>query len=157
MEYLQRYQIIDELKKYFSAKELVSEQVYKKYKEEKCWSFFSTELLLTLLIIRRDIIKCPMIINNWSIGGSYDERGLRCNLDPIVKNKISIYLSAHCLGQGLDFSTKEYTATECRNLIRENAELLPFNIRLESDKSAPTWVHFDVCNTTDNKIIEFNA
>jgi hypothetical protein len=151
-----RFEVIGELKEYFDIKELVSEQVYKKYKE-RAWSFFSIELLETLLVLRRDILQCPMIINNWFNKGSYSQRGLRCNMDPIVKEKTVIYLGAHCLGQGLDFHTNKYSPSECRKIIKEKQDLLPYAIRLEDDKSAPTWVHFDVCNITEDKVVEFSA
>ena len=151
-----RFELINELKKYFNIKELVSKQVYNKYKE-KCWSFFCMELLETLLVLRRDILQCPMTINNWSNKGSYSQRGLRCNMDSIVKEKDTIYLGAHCLGQGVDFHTNKYSAIECRQIIREKQDLLPHPIRLENDKSAPTWIHVDVCNTTEDKVIEFSA
>lgn len=151
-----RFEIIKELSNYFDIKELVSKQVYEKY-SNKSWSFFSLELLETLLVLRRDILQCPMIINNWNNRGEFQQRGLRSNMDPLVKDKNKLYVSAHCLGQGVDFHTNKYTAKRIRQIIRENQDLLPYNIRLEDDKSAPTWVHIDVCNITENKIIEFSA
>lgn len=151
-----RFEVIEQLKEYFDIKELVSKQVYEKY-NNKSWSFFSLELLETLLVLRRDILQCPIIINNWTSKGSLQQRGLRCNMDPMVKDKNQIYLSSHCLGQGIDFHTNKYSAKQVRQIIRENQDLLPYNIRLEDDKSAPTWVHIDVCNITEDKIIEFSA
>lgn len=58
-----RFEVITKLKNYFSIKELVYKQVYDKY-GELAWSFFSIEILETLLILREDIFKCPIIINN---------------------------------------------------------------------------------------------
>ena len=57
---MERYEIIEEVKKYFKIKELVSEIVLNHYGENKCWSFFSKELLETLLVLRTEIIKKPM-------------------------------------------------------------------------------------------------
>ena len=151
-----RFEVITKLKNYFSIKELVSKQVYDKY-GELAWSFFSIEILETLLVLREDIFKCPIIINNWHIGGSFQQRGLRSNKEPMVIEKTELYCSSHCLGQGFDFHTNKHSANTMRNIIRRNSHLLPHPIRLEDDKSAPTWCHIDVCNTTEEKIIEFSA
>lgn len=151
-----RFEVIEQLKEYFDIRELVSKQVYDKY-HEISWSFFSIELLETLLVLRRDIFKCPMIINNWKYGGNLYQRGLRSNKEPMVVDKQGIYCSSHCLGQGLDFHTYKYSPSECRKIIKEKQNLLPYSIRLEDDKSAPTWVHFDVCNITEDKVVEFSA
>ena len=152
---MERYEIIEEVKKYFKIKELVSEITLKHYGENKCWSFFSKELLETLLVLRTEIIKKPMRINSYLY--NLHQRGLRTNMDPIVKDKKSFYVSAHCLGQGLDFDVNGMIASEVRQLIRDKQDLLPHHIRLEDDKSAPTWVHFDVCNITEDKVVEFSA
>ena len=44
-----------------------------------------------------------------------NQRGLRCNLCPIVSNKQSLYLSAHILGKAGDFTVRGLTAEEARN------------------------------------------
>lgn len=69
-----------------------------------------------------------------------NQRGLRCNLCPIVSNKQSLYLSAHILGKAGDFTFRGLTAEEARNKIIQNAHLLPHPIRMEKNV---TWLHID--------------
>lgn len=152
---MERLEIIKELKKYFDIRELVCQHVHSKF-GEKSWMFFSDKHLNLLLILRRDIYKAPMTINNWHIGGSYDERGLRCNICNLAKSKTiksQVYMSAHCNGSGSDHNVKEMTADQCRKLIKSNEHLIPFPIRLEKNVS---WVHCDVYDSGDGKkITEF--
>lgn len=152
-----RKELIEALKGYFSIKELVSKCVYKKYGEDKCWCFFNPMMLETLLILRRDILKVPMVVNNWSSGGTLEQRGLRSNKDPLVADKKDIYLSAHVLGSGIDFSSGKMSADKMRDLIVKNQDLLPYPIRLEDGRDAKTWVHFDLCGFGEEKIEWFRG
>jgi len=128
--------VIPELKKYFSVKELVCNHTYDKWKEQS-WQFLDTNFLHCLLIIRRDILKSGMVCNTKSA----TQRGLRCNMCEMVKQKTKNYLSSHIFGKAGDFTVSGMTAEEARQKIKENADLLPCNIRLEKDV---TWLHFDV-------------
>lgn len=58
-----REQLIQEVKKYFSITELVCPHTYEKFKETS-WQFLNEKLLHTLLILRTEIFKAPMTINN---------------------------------------------------------------------------------------------
>lgn len=131
-----RNEIIAQLSPYFKVKELVCPHVYQKW-GDKSWQFLDTDALQVLLIVRRDIIGKPMVINN----GSYTQRGLRCNRCQIVKSKLTPYLSAHVLGKAWDFTVVGMAAEDARKMIESKAVLLPCNIRLEKDV---TWVHIDV-------------
>lgn len=144
-----RNETIAELKKYFTLKELVCPHVAKKY-GDFAWNFLRTELLETLLVIRRDILQAPMTVN----AGKFDERGLRCNRCDIVKSKTNPYLSAHVLGAGIDFDAKGYTADKARSIIVQHADLLPYGIRLEAGVN---WVHVDVYNDTETKVKTFKV
>lgn len=137
--------IVEELRQYFDVRELVSKEVYQK-NGENAWRYFDTDLLQVLLTIRRDIVKAPMVCNNWANGGQLSQRGLRENTAPMVKAKTeagTLYLSAHTMGKAIDLSSPKYTADKLRKMIEEKADLLPCNIRMESGKSAPTWLHID--------------
>lgn len=148
---MERQEIIKELKEFFKIQELVSGVVYRTFSEETCWSFFRTEFLHTLLIIRRDIVKSSLTCNDWASGGTHTQRGLRENTCALVRDKTnqnSVYMSAHILGAAADLVSATKTAEELRRLIIENAYLLPYKIRIESDV---TWLHFDVV-TVDSQI-----
>lgn len=131
-----RSEIIKELHKYFQISELVCEHTHSKW-GERAWQFLDTYYLHALLVIRRDILQVPMTCNH---DGAY-QRGLRCNMCELVKEKNRNYLSSHVLGKAGDFTCKGLTAQQARERIKANAHLLPCNIRLEDNVS---WLHFDV-------------
>lgn len=148
---LDREQIIRELHKYFQIRELVCEHTHSEW-GERAWQFLDTNYLACLLVIRRDILQQPMTCNH----DEATQRGLRCNLCQIVKDKDKLYLSSHVLGKAGDFTVKGLTAQEARSRIRNNAHLLPCNIRMEGGVS---WLHFDVLPQfgITEKVYEFTA
>ena len=130
-----RNEIIRALRQFFDIDELVCNHTLAKW-GDKAWQFLATDYLHALLIIRRDILRRPMYCNGF---GKY-QRGLRCNMCPLVAEKESVYLSSHILGHAGDFTVEGMTAKEARALIRANAHLLPCNIRMEKGVS---WLHID--------------
>lgn len=149
-----RQEIIKELKQFFNIRELVCPHTYKKFGETS-WQFFDSEFLENLLILRKDVLKIPLICNDWSEGGQFSQRGFRCNICELVKSKTlnnQIYLSAHCNGAGADFSSSKMNAQKMRELIKENQYLFSAPIRVEKDVS---WLHFDIYNSSGNKYTEF--
>lgn len=144
---LSREEIISALSVYFKVRELVCDHTYNKW-GEKSWRFLDTTYLHTLLVIRRDILQKGMICNN----SSKHQRGLRCNMCNLVSTKNRVYLSAHVLGKAGDFEVIGMTADEARKKITENADLLPYPIRMEEDKD---WLHFDTLPVSEDKITLF--
>lgn len=143
-----RKEIIEALKPYFDIRELVCDHTYKKFKDLS-WQFLDTEILRLLLVLRRDILKVGLVINNYHIGGPYTQRGLRCNICEIPKGKTlkdELYLSAHCNGAAFDITPMfkdveaNKRAEKARQLILENKDLLPEICRLEG---GVTWLHID--------------
>lgn len=146
---LNREQIIRDLHQFFQIRELVCDHTHSRW-GERAWQFLDTNYLACLLIIRRDILQLPMTCNH---DGAH-QRGLRCNRCQLVKDKPSVYLSSHVLGKAGDFTVKGITAQEARSRIRNMANLLPCQIRLEDGVD---WLHFDVLpqfGITD-KVYEF--
>lgn len=98
---MERKDIIKELSQYFSIVELVGPKEYGRDKD-LCWRYLRTELLHTILVLRKDILKTPMTVNTWKSGGRFDERGFRNNISDIVNPRpyqgicISVLI---CLGQ----------------------------------------------------------
>ena len=148
---MSRDKIIRELHDYFQIAELVCPHTHSKW-GERAWQFLDTDYLACLLIIRRDILKVGMVCNT----KTSTQRGLRCNMCELVKGKSKVYLSSHILGKAGDFTVKGMTAVEARLRIRNNAHLLPCNIRLED---GVTWLHFDVLPQfrIDKKVYEFKG
>ena len=153
---MDRLQIIEVLKTYFDIRELVCFDVYKNF-GNKAWQFFDTQALHTLMVLRVQIHKKPMTINNWHTGGIFSQRGLRCNICNIPEEKTKagqIYMSSHCNGAGFDYDVKGLTAEQSRQEVKANSDKLPFRIRLEKNVS---WVHLDVYDDPDSitKVTEF--
>lgn len=147
-----RQEILAAIRPYFDAEELVCDHTYAKWKEQS-WQFLDTNYLWALLVIRRDILKKPM----WCNGNAKKQRGLRCNRCQMVRDKTSVYLSAHCLGKAGDFTVTGMTAEQAREAIKQKASLLPCQVRLESGVS---WLHMDVRpddSRPGQKVIEFTA
>lgn len=133
----------------FTVSELVCPHTFARF-GERSWQFFDTNTLNTLLVLRREILRVPLIINN----GEHTQRGLRCNLCSIVKGQKKQYLSAHLMGKGFDVVSTEMTAQEMRDKIFENADKLPVPIRIEDGVS---WLHFDTFDPSNgnNKVTFF--
>ena len=146
------------IKNYFSVKELVCPHVYDKFREQ-AWQFFDPRLLDVLLVIREKVGK-PIVVNNWAKGGQHTQRGLRCNICPIPKDKTSLeklYMSAHCQGMAIDFNIVGMSVAETHEWLKKNQILLPHAIRIESLTSAPTWIHMDTRSDGFRQITYFNA
>lgn len=156
-----RQDIIENLKKYFDIRELVCNHTYKKF-GDLSWQFLDTEVLEILLVLREDILKVPMVINNYHNGGTYTQRGFRCNVCEIPKEKTvkgQIYLSAHCNGAAFDITPlfenveDSQKAEKARQLIIQNKDLLPGVCRLEGKV---TWLHIDCYDPMNGqKVIVF--
>lgn len=144
-----REEIIEQLKEYFQVKELVCDHTFAKYGENS-WNFLDTDYLHVLLVLRRDILRSPMICNT----KDKKQRGLRCNRCGIVSVKKTVYLSAHVLGKAGDFTVQGMTAALARKRIKECADKLPCQVRMEAGKS---WLHVDVRPTAGRteKVVEF--
>lgn len=146
-----RNEIIEEVKKYFKIKELVCPHCVEKY-GDKAWQFLSTELLSTILTLRTQVLKVPMIVNSRS---AFTQRGLRCNRCRLVMGRKEVYMSAHNLGKAIDFHTNEYGPEECRQKIKDNIDKFEYPIRLEEGVS---WVHIDNYTLdSDKKLVTFTA
>lgn len=147
---MEREQILAEIKRFFDAEELVCNHTLERHKNAS-WRFLDTMYLWCLLVIRKDILRKPMYCNDHSAG--QHQRGLRCNLCELVKSKDRVYLSAHVLARGGDFTVVGMTAEEARQKIKQFQHLLPCSIRIEEGVS---WLHFDVMpNDAGVKVFSF--
>lgn len=156
---LDRASILEGVKKYFDIEELVCNHVLARWSNdpERCWDFLDTGFLANLLAIRRDIIQRPMYCNNHKKG--VHQRGLRCNMCEMVKEKDQPYLSAHVLGKGGDFSVEGVDGKVKMDMVRQKIRTLPVALavplRMEAGVS---WLHIDVMPTpAGQKVYEFNA
>lgn len=148
---MSRNELIEKVKKNFQLKELVCPHCVKTY-GDKAWQFLSTELLSTIYVLRNEVIKKPMVVNN---GTTFTQRGLRCNMCQSVKSKSTPYMSAHALGKAIDFHVNGMEAEEVRQLIKDNIDKFEYPIRLEE---AVSWCHCDTYTLdSDKKLVTFTA
>lgn len=156
-----RFEIIRELKKYFEIRELVGPETYKRH-ENRSWKFFSTDILLALLIIRENL-NLPITINTWHRGGRFTQRGLRSNIQNMFRQLTKsgkLYLSGHVLGEAFDFDVQGLDAMYVRLWIERHEHLFPMHIRLEDFKNGQpiSWVHLDTIQEEQNpKVYRFNV
>ena len=139
---------------HFKAWELVCPHVYRKYGERSLT--FADQRLLKWLTWFRDAIDRPVIANTYGDGGTLSQRGYRCNLCSLVKDKTladEMYLSAHTRFQAIDFTVPDMLDEEIRLWINRHKNEMPVSIRMEVGTVG--WVHVDVANDTYNKIINF--
>ena len=139
---------------YFKAHELVCPHVYRKYGEQALQ--FADPRLLTWLAWLRKTIGKPVTANTYGNGGQYSQRGYRCNLCSIVKDKTfdnDMYLSAHTRFQAVDFNVQDMSDEDVRLWIVRHQSEMPINIRMETGTVG--WTHVDVANNTGNRIINF--
>ena len=140
---------------YFGIKELVCPHVYEEW-DDNAWQFLDDRMLANLLFIREGIGR-PIVVNNWAKGGQYTQRGLRCNCCILCFEKTvlrKVYLTQHGFGKAVHFNVVGMEAEEVRLWIKAHASELPYPCRLEKNVS---WVHLDVMNNTDDKVLEFCA
>lgn len=149
-----RSKTIKELRKYFSISELVCDHTLKRFGDAG-WVYLDTLALRVLLVLRRDILQVPLVINT----GNRKQRGLRCNCCQLVADKTKQgqnYLSFHILGKAFDINAvgNVMTAKEMRQRIIEKQDLLPCPVRMEKGVS---WLHIDIMDPTDGeqKIVLF--
>ena len=142
---------IQNIKRYFALPELVGREVASKY-GEFAWAFFDPRLLEVILWLHEGL-GIPLVCNTKDL----QQRGLRTNMSPLVQEKTKagkMYLSAHCLGKGVDLSSSKMSARDMRKWIRQHIDECPHPIRMEKDVN---WLHIDVMNTTENKLVEFKV
>ena len=126
---MERAEIIEKVKKYFDIDELVCNHILDRFDEERAWDFLDTYALWVILILRVNILQAPMYCNNHKKG--VYQRGMRCKMCELVKEKKVAYISSHVLGKAGDFTVKGLTAQEARSRIRNNAHLLPYPLHSE--------------------------
>jgi hypothetical protein len=155
---------------YFTAKEVVPEEIYNKAKELASslfsddsdvddyvnfivFSLFDYKLLVALDWLREKFGQC--IINNWSAGGTNHNRGLRMPSSKYYREGSMHSLHGDRPVKACDCSFRNYTADEVRYKIKQIAdrgEYIPFN-RIENKVN---WIHIDTKETGQDKLVWFN-
>lgn len=151
-----RVKLIQDLKQFFDIRELVCPHTFQRFGDNS-WQFFDYQFLENLLILRRDVLQVPLVCNDWHLGGSFSQRGFRCNICQLVKDatlKNRIYLTSHANGAGVDFVSSKMTAQQMRDKIKAEQDKFTVPFRVENKVN---WLHFDIYDTgSGRKYNEFN-
>jgi len=146
--------------KHFKIQELVCKHVFNR-DGHSSWRYLRP-VVIDFIDWFRDEINNPVYVNNWYWGGPRTQRGVRCNMCQIVKDKTTLYTSAHIFGCAIDFNVKGYTPNQVREWLDANIYIffLQFpqytaKVRLESSKYATTWVHVDFFDHNGAGIVQY--
>lgn len=135
--------------RFFKIEELVQPDTLELLGEDFCWDQFDHRLIENIDWLKSHFKNVPIYINNWLWGGNRKYSGHRS-----VSCKIGALNSKHRNWEAVDMVFSGFSADEIRLFLADHKEELPHPIRLEAGVS---WVHMDVANDTDEKIIYFNA
>lgn len=127
--------IVSYIPKYFKVEELVDPEIFKLC-GNKALTMLNANLLKDLDSIRE--MFGPVTINNWHVGGSYMESGLR-RLD----TSTGAPRSAHKAGQGFDLKLSKTSLQEVFKYIMAHPDQFPGISRIENPAFTKTWLHVD--------------
>lgn len=128
----------------FGVRELVTPEVYAA-RGERAWELLDPFALRTLQSLRDKF--GPVTINNWHIGGSYKESGLRG-----FGSATGAMWSQHKYGRAFDCKIKGVTPKEACEYILAHMSEFPYLTVLENPAETPSWLHFDTRNHNKNGI-----
>ena len=131
----------------FILQEYIDRLTFAKYGDRSLW--FIDARLFPIVQKLRDKFGTATI-NNWHTGGNRNWSGLR------TKNSryYSIY-SQHSFGRAVDIIFKNATADEVRHYILQNEKLFK-SMGVGAIENGVSWVHLDLRNTNNDKILIFN-
>ena len=143
--------------KHFTIKELVPKHIIDGYGEEGAWKLLDEKALKTLEWLRENLGPCT--INNWHLGGSFSQSGLRTwqffmqdgkTTEEDAKAEYDKSGSQHKYGRAFDGKFKNHTAEEVRKWIKENWSKSGFDWSITLEEGV-SWLHFDVRPRTKSK------
>lgn len=124
--------------RWFKIQELVPQDTFNMYEEERLWLFFDSRLLAAADKLRDTFGRC--VINAWASGGATQMRGWRP-----WEASVGASISQHKFGRALDASFEKATAEEIRFDMRTRPSRRCYQeiVAVEDEVS---WLHFDVRN-----------
>ena len=102
----------------------------------KGWLLIDERILRTADALREKF--GALTINNWHVGGEYQQRGLRVPGMSFFKP-----YSQHSFGRAIDCTSRTLSGEDMRRYVMANREQFPFITRMEQGVS---WLHADCAN-----------
>ena len=124
--------------KSFGLHELVPPDVFHA-RGLRAWELLDARALVTLQALRDAL--GPIIVNDWRIGGTFTESGLRS-----FKSATGAQDSQHKFGRAFDCKLRGVTPHEAHLYVLAHAAEFPLLTTIENPDATPTWFHFDVRN-----------
>jgi hypothetical protein len=133
--------------KWFKLYELLPPEIY--CDEDHGWDMLCDRLKQTIDYCR-ELFNAPLVINDWKNKGHRQNCGFRTKTCAVGAK-----FSAHKQGMAADIICSRLSAAQMRKILHDNADKLPFKVRLEANVS---WLHIDVrTDGQTEKIKEFKA
>jgi len=126
------------MSKYFQIQELVPPGIYTLFGEKAWW--FVSQAMVAVIDALRDDLGQPIIVNDWSRGGSFQYSGYRP-----PECRIGAKYSMHRMGLAFDVKAKGKTPAEILAVIMANKQkYLDLGLTTyEHLEDTPTWLHLD--------------
>jgi len=121
---------------YFKPQELVTPYVFQRL-GDAALTVMDDRLLIALDAVR-NMVDRPITVNNWHIGGAFDERGFRD--EAIGGNK----LSQHRFGRAVDFDVEGLSPEMVRQMIVSTWKYSEDLRHITAIERGVNWVHIDV-------------
>lgn len=128
----------------FIIQELVPPEIYRS-RGARAWELLCPYALRTLQTLR-DVFG-PTTVNNWHVGGQYQESGLRG-----FATSTGAALSQHKFGRAFDCKFRNTTPREAFDYVLAHPDRFPYLTALEDVRFTPTWLHFDTRNHNQGDI-----
>lgn len=132
---------------HFKTQEFVPKAIYDKFGENSNW--FIDPRIRKLANFVRTFFNKPVTINNWSFGGTFEQRGFRTD------DSVGAEMSQHRYGRAIDINIKDMSPQEVFLTIMANEKLFIENglTCMEDIKDTPSWNHLDIRFTGLDKIL----
>lgn len=139
------------LSKHFDIQEFVPKAIYDLYGAKAQW-FINPKVVAIAEFIREEF-ELPVTINNWHVGGKFQERGYR-----VPTTQTGARYSQHKFGNAIDINIKGIPSPELADwIIAEFPTLKGLGLStIESPKDTPTWTHIDVRWTGIDELLVVN-
>ena len=124
--------------KYFSIQEFVPPTIFSMF-GKKSWWFIDPTIVAIADALREDL-GAPLVCNNWSTGGTFQNRGYRT-----PQSTVGARYSQHRLGNAIDLSSLGLTPAQLLQVIMRNkAKYIALGLTtIEDLADTPTWLHLD--------------
>lgn len=139
------------ISKNFKIQEFVPPAIYAQYGDRSQW--FIDQKLVDIAEFIRAEFDLPVTINNWHIGGKFQERGYR-----VPTTTTGARYSQHKFGNAIDFNIQGIPSPEVAEWVAASfPRLKGFGLTtMENPADTPTWTHIDVRWTGMSELLIVN-